>query len=258
MLTGSERLSIGVQDVVLPWASVTKPLVARAVLVAVADGAIDLDEPAGPTAADGATVRHLLAHAAGLPLEAGGRPTAPGERRGYSNWGYEVLGGLLAARRGRPVAEVLERDVLRPLGMASTRLDGSPAHGAVGTLEDLGRFVVELLRPRLIPIDLDREAHAVAFPGLDGVLPGYGRQRPNDWALGPELRGRKHPHWGGSLGPEVVGHFGRTGSLIWADRGRGVGLACLADRDFRTWAVEAWPRLNDAVLAATTDPVASG
>ena len=41
-------------------ASVTKPLVARAAQIAVEEGVVDLDTPAGPP---GATVRHLLAHA---------------------------------------------------------------------------------------------------------------------------------------------------------------------------------------------------
>src|SRR5262245_43470950 len=49
----------------LRWASVTKPASALATLVAAEEGVVDLDEPAGPP---GATVRHLLAHASGLPF----------------------------------------------------------------------------------------------------------------------------------------------------------------------------------------------
>ena len=47
---------------VLDLASVSKPLAALGVLVAVERGLVDLDEPAGP---EGATVRHLIAHTAG-------------------------------------------------------------------------------------------------------------------------------------------------------------------------------------------------
>ena len=47
------------------WASITKPAVALATLVAAEEGVVDLDEPAGP---EGSTVRHLLAHASGLPV----------------------------------------------------------------------------------------------------------------------------------------------------------------------------------------------
>ena len=48
-----------------PWASVTKLLTGLAALVAVEEGIVDLDEPAGPP---GSTLRHLLSHASGLPL----------------------------------------------------------------------------------------------------------------------------------------------------------------------------------------------
>ena len=37
----------------------------------------------------------------------------------------------------------------------------------------------------------------VAFPELAGVLPGFGYHNPNDWGLGPEIRGTKAPHWTG-------------------------------------------------------------
>ena len=47
-----------------PWASVTKVLTALAVWVAVEEGTVAWDDPAGPL---GATmVAHLLAHASGL------------------------------------------------------------------------------------------------------------------------------------------------------------------------------------------------
>src|SRR5438552_15132012 len=58
--------SYGPQDHVFALASVTKPLVAYAALIAVEEGAIELDQPAGPP---GATVRHLLAHTSGLAFD---------------------------------------------------------------------------------------------------------------------------------------------------------------------------------------------
>ena len=82
------------------------------------------------------------------------------------------------------------------------------------------------------------------FPGLDGVLPGFGRQTPNDWGLGIELRDAKAPHWTGERNsPRTYGHFGRSGTFLWVDPDAGVALACLTDRDFGDWAKEAWPRL---------------
>lgn len=243
-------------DAVLPFASVTKPLTAYATLIAIRDGALHLDEPAGPPDAPaGITVRHLLAHASGLPPDDDGAPIGqPGQRRIYSNWGYELLGELVAERVGMPFAEHLRFEVLTPLGMDSTSLDGSPAHAAHGTVTDLLAFARELLAPRLLDEDLHRQATTVAFPDLDGVLPGFGRQRPNDWGLGFELKGDKEPHWTGErLSPSTFGHFGRSGSYLWVDPERGLGAAFLADRDFDRWAADAWPGLNDAIVDASDD-----
>ena len=70
------------------WASITKPVVALATLVAAEEGVVDLDEEAGPP---GSTVRHLLSHASGLPFDGTVPIAGVGERRIYSNAGFEVL-----------------------------------------------------------------------------------------------------------------------------------------------------------------------
>jgi CubicO group peptidase (beta-lactamase class C family) len=242
----------GPVDTVLPFASLTKPLAAYGVLIAVRDGAVHLDEPAGPKADEGATVRHLLAHASGLPPEEGGvMSTAPGARRIYSNWGYEVLGELVAERVDHPFAEHLDHEVLAPLGMSDTVLGGSPAHAARGTVSDLLAFARELLAGTLLDAELHAAATTVAFPGIDGVVPGYGRQSPCDWGLGPEIKGGKSPHWTGDrLDPATYGHFGRSGSFIWIDPTRGLAAAELADRDFDRWSKEAWPGFNERIVDA--------
>ncbi|MEX1172477.1 MAG: serine hydrolase, partial [Chloroflexota bacterium] len=54
------------------WASITKLVTGLAVLTAVDDGTITLDEAAPPPGPPGATVRHLLAHASGLPFDGEG------------------------------------------------------------------------------------------------------------------------------------------------------------------------------------------
>jgi CubicO group peptidase (beta-lactamase class C family) len=242
----------GPADEVLALASLTKPLAAYAVLVAVHDGALHLDEPAGPKADEGATVRHLLAHASGLPPEEGGvMTTAPESRRIYSNWGYDVLGALVADRVHEPFADHLHHAVLAPLGMHDTVLDGSPAADARGTVADLLAFARELLHPTLLDEELHVAATSVAFPGLDGVVPGYGRQSPCDWGLGLEIKGEKSPHWTGDrLDPTTFGHFGRAGSFLWVDPTRGLAAAELADRDFDRWAKESWPGFNDRIVDA--------
>src|SRR5439155_13075279 len=91
--------TVGPQEVALRWASVTKPVTALAVLVAVDEGTIGLDDPLGPP---GATVRHLLAHASGLAQDDDAVLSPPGRRRIYSNRGFDLLGEYVAARTGVP------------------------------------------------------------------------------------------------------------------------------------------------------------
>src|SRR5262249_58386704 len=94
----------GPSDAELPWASVTKLLTGVALLVALEEGTVDLDEPAGPP---GATLRHLLAHASGLPVDGGEPITEPGRRRIYSNTGIELAAGLLKQPPDRPLPPLL-------------------------------------------------------------------------------------------------------------------------------------------------------
>lgn len=252
---GAVRRAAGVvarrgDDRPAPWASVTKLVTAYAVLVAAEEGAVGLDDPAGPP---GATVRHLLAHASGLGPDDGRVLAAPGRRRVYSNAGYQVLAGHLAARSGLAFDVYVAEAVLRPLGLDGTRLGpgDSPAWGAVGPLGDLLALAAEWLAPRLVSPTTLAQATAVAFPGLDGVLPGFGPQSPCDWGLGFELRDAKAPHWTGAANsPATFGHFGRSGAMVWVDPVAGLGCAALADRAFGPWAARAWPELSDAVLAA--------
>src|SRR6266704_3055441 len=116
------------------WASVTKLLVALTALDAVQRGLLDLDEPAGPP---GATVRHLLSHASGLAFDSDAVLGPPGRRRVYSNRGIEIVADTVAARCGQRFERLLADEIGGPLGMTQTRLEGSPAWGAVGPLGDL-------------------------------------------------------------------------------------------------------------------------
>jgi CubicO group peptidase (beta-lactamase class C family) len=228
------------------WASVTKLVTSLAVLVAAEEGSVDLDEAAGPP---GATVRHLLAHASGLPFEGDAALAPPGRRRIYSNVGFETLANHVTTRVEMPFADYLSAAVLRPLGL-SAELHGSPASGLHGSVRDLLAFASELLEPSLVAAETLAEATAVVFPGLAGVLPGFGRMDPNDWGLGFELRGRKSPHWAGrGNSPRTFGHFGGSGTFLWVDPEAGIACACLTDLPFGPWAADAWPRLSDAVLA---------
>ena len=238
--------STGPTDRPFPIASVTKPLFAYAVLVAVEEGTVELDAPAGP---EGATVRHLLAHASGL----GDDPNEPiarvGRRRIYANGGFEALGRHLAAKTGFDAGEYATEAVIRPLGLDATTITGSVAYGAVSSVDDLLTLGREWLRPTLIAASTLAEATSTQFPELSGVLPGFGRQDPNPWGLGFEIRGIKSPHWTGSrCSPATFGHFGRSGSFVWVDPAIDTACVGLADRDFGPWAAAHWPRYADAVV----------
>ena len=237
---------VGPAEEPMGWASVTKLLTALAVLLAVEEGTVDLDRAAGPP---GATLRHLLAHASGVSDDRA--PVPPATRRIYSNLGIELAAGAVEAAAGMPFGEYLSAGVLEPLGLAGTVLDGSPASGAVGPLLDLARLGGELLSPTLLAGSTMAAATSVTFPHLDGVLPGFGMQAPNDWGLGFEIRGTKHPHWtGAGNSPATFGHFGRSGAFLWVDPVAGLGCASVAGEDFGPWSRQAWPALADAVLAA--------
>ena len=235
----------GPEEHVFRWASVTKPVTALAALVAAEEGTIDLDEPAGPP---GSTMRHLLAHASGLPFEAGPPIGKPGARRIYSNAGFEVAAERIAANAEMPFPEYLRKAVLDPLGMKAV-LRGSPAAGLQGSIADLALLGRELLAPTLIAPETLAEATSVQFPGLAGVIPDLGRFDPNDWGLGFELKGTKQPHFSGTLtSPRTFGHWGGSGTFIWVDPDRSLALGALTDLEFGDWAKEAWPRLSDAVV----------
>jgi CubicO group peptidase (beta-lactamase class C family) len=239
--------------------SVTKLFVAYATLVAAEEGAIDLDEPAGP---EGSTVRHLLAHASGLAWDSPRPLSRPGERRIYSNSGFVVLAAHVETRTEIPFPEYLRAAVLEPLALGAT-FDGDAAGGLHGDLLDALRFGRELLVPTLIAPETLAEATTVQFPGLEGVLPGFGRQSPNDWGLGIELRDGKSPHWTGSRNSQrTFGHFGSkpgTATFLWVDPEQALACAGVADVSFGPWAAEAWPLLSDAVLAASPgSPAAAG
>ena len=245
---GAVLATAGDQQQPFPLASVTKLLTAYAVLVAVEEGALEWDTPAGP---DGSTVRHLIAHTSGLAFDSDKVQGAPGTKRIYSNSGFEQLGLAVAEAAGMPFEYYLRDAVCVPLEMDATTLPGSPAADGVSTAADLSRFAAELQAPTLLDPSTVAAATEVAFPGLDGLLPGFGRQRPNDWGLGFEIRDGKSPHWTGSASsPRTFGHFGQAGTFLWVDPDAGAAAVALTDRDFGEWSKQAWPPWTDGVLAA--------
>lgn len=234
-------------------ASLAKVLTTYATLVAVEEGTVDLDAPAGPP---GATLAHLLSHAAGYGFESDAPVlAAPGTRRIYSNRGIEEAAALVAEAAGMPFGDYLGEAVLAPLGMHATALRGSPAHGVWSTVDDLVRFVLELFAPRLLAAETVAELRTVQFGPISGVLPGVGRFDPLDWGLGVERNFGRPGHWAGSrLSSDTFGHFGGAGTLCWVDPVHRVAAVALTDREFDAWALEVWPPFGDAVIAESTDP----
>jgi CubicO group peptidase (beta-lactamase class C family) len=154
-------------DTVFALASLTKPLVAAAVLVAVEEGSASLDTPISrviPTAAAGdATLRDLLSHTSGLPESAarqerdatrqgvswstlrGVYPAvapvlARGARRVYSNPAYATAAAVVEAASGMAFASYLAAGVTEPLGMTTTTLGLADAD-AVAWVHDAGLWL---------------------------------------------------------------------------------------------------------------------
>ena len=212
----------GDADAVFPYASVTKVAASLAVLVEVSAGGARSTTEVGPP---GATLAHLLSHASGLPLDGQRADRASRSRRVYSNTGIDLaVAHAAVATRATPV-ELLEDHVFGPLGMTSTEARRRPVVGGGRVDRELCALAAELLGADvLVPSWLAARQRAVAFPGLVGVLPGFGRQEPCDWGLGVEVRGTKRPHWTGPAWPPTAfGHFGQVGGFLVVDVDAGRG-----------------------------------
>ncbi|MFF2030671.1 serine hydrolase domain-containing protein [Arthrobacter sp. NPDC058192] len=240
-------------------ASITKSMVAVSVLKLVDQGLIGLDEPVngvlesfrttlrppGPI-----TVRQLLSHNSGMPdffdseyaagplKQVANTPlsmqrglelaaTLPWEsknldRFSYSNSNYLALGQLIEKLRGRSVADVLNADIFRPLGLQHTslaepdreapdnihayiidggeRVDvtqpevlvGSPAAGVISTTQDVNNFYRALLRGQLLsPAMLEEMKKKAGFADY-----GLGLRRFRDACSG----GFRYGHPGSAFG----------------------------------------------------------
>lgn len=246
------------------WRSVTKALTGYACTIALQEGTIRLEDPAGPP---GSTVRHLLSHASGYFYESAATLQPPGRRRHYSNFGIDEAGRHLGRALGRgsgqdrslePSRDPLENlgawiqeRIAGPLGMSRLEWTGSPSVGAAGPLCDLARLAAEVLRPTLLEPGWSAEMTSAQFPELVGIMPGFGKQSPNPFGLGVEIRGTKSPHWTGERNSAAtVGHFGMRGTAFWVDPVADLALVVGTGHDFCDAHRTVMPRLADAVLAA--------
>lgn len=255
------------EDALFDLASLTKPLfTARAILRAVEDGRLDLDDPLSAqlpdlgwmqeTALKSRSLRQLLTHTAGLPAWAPlytwgeastirarllQEPWEMGEPGAvvYSDLGYVLLGTVLERVYGRPL-----RDVPLDAGLTftpdpgrSVATEACPWRGRVlcGETHDENGWALG-----------GAAGHAGLFGTLGGVLEQAERLLRGGWlspaaqaaALRTHAPGRSlafvqaQPGWsGGSLcSPGAFGHTGFTGTGLWVDPGRGLAWALLTNR----------------------------
>lgn len=229
-------------------ASLTKLMTALAVLVAVEEGSIALEQVVTDW---GATVADLLSHSGGMAPTSYEQITQPRTRRVYSTAAYERLGEVVAEHTEMTFDAYLDAGVFEPLKMTNTALQGSPGAESTSTVRDLISLATGWIRPILVHDSTLRRATKPVAPDLGGVLPGFGSLDHNHWGLGPEIKGAKNPHWTGRLNSSsTFGHFGRAGTMLWIDPIERRVLIALADEPFGAWSIEHWPVLSDAVIEA--------
>lgn len=206
-----------------------------------------------PGRGSSATVRYLLAHASGLAFRDRVVQKSPGTRRMYSTAGIEVLAELVPQWQER-VTELCRR-----LGMGHTEIWGSPGSEGRSTVRDLLRFCEEVLHPTTISPELAEQAATCQFPGLRGIVPGYGRLDPMDWGLGFQINGfpasgsgPDRLWFGDSMPADVIGHYGMAGTYLWVHRPTRTAAAILTDRPFGDWALPLWSQTNDALWRRCT------
>lgn len=226
-------------------ASVTKLLCAYAILVAAEEGAVELDQPAGP---EGSTVRHLLAHASGLAFGERVVQAPVASKRIYSSAGFEVLAELIEHETSIPFADYLAEAVFEPLQMTTAALVGPAGHGAQASAADLSRFAAELLAPTLISPQTYKTAISVQFPGLNGILPGYGPSglMIGDWAS-KYVDKRIHIDRTREFCVDVR-PFRSIRTFLWVDPSIDAACVVLTDRAFGDWAKPLWTELSDRVI----------
>lgn len=249
--------TVGETDRPFRLASLTKTITGLTALIACEEGSLSLDNVVDPAMCSASihertTLRHLLAHASGLPFDGSSPINALGRRRIYSNTGIEMVAELIAASTGIAFDDYLNEAVIEPLGMTSTELRGSPAFDMWSTIGDMALLLAEYLQPSLISPETHTDFITEQFAGIGGTIPGLGRFDPCPWGLGVELRGAKDPHWTGRQNaPSTFGHFGGAGTMMWVDPSIRTGLVTLTDRSFDEWseqAISLWSEVSDATI----------
>ena len=256
------------EDTVFRIASMTKSFTALAILALRDEGKLSLDEPAGkyvpelatmplPTRdAPAITIRHLLTHSAGFPEDnpwgdrqlaqppetltswvRAGLPfsTSPGTAYEYSNYGFALLGQIVARASGMPYRDFVSTRILRPLGMSSTYWEP-------------GRCAI---RPARARVSMERHVVGRGDPACRWRLRRDGRTAD----LGPRPRAIHRVHALGVAAARRRGQRAGEAQLRAGDAAGAAALelhgdACVADRtDDRLDArLRVWPCVRLGLL----------
>jgi CubicO group peptidase (beta-lactamase class C family) len=264
----------------LPSAAAAQPGVAiRALLCHISGLPLDLPDQAA-LYAPGLDWPALMDACMLTPLEA-----PPDTRIQYSNVGYGLLAAIVERHTGKDFPVALADLVLGPLGIEGYLGDEPPRSPAVvadargehagGQLEPFnspfwrslalpwGGLVttvdgaLALVRafagvpPGFLSPALCAEAVRSHTGDLGGGFAAPLIWSPCPWGLGPEVRGRKAPHWvPAEAGSDSFGHSGASGALAWAAPAHGVAWAILGPRTADNgWLLRRGPAIGAAILA---------
>jgi beta-lactamase class C len=247
---GTDAAGVPVRDDTLfPIASASKLAAGIAALGLVERGLLALDAPLAeylPRAAaarDGVTIRRLLSHTSGLPIDVGPRvayrhglawpeiaaacletplDAPPGTRVQYSNVAYGLLGIVAEQVSGTDYRTLVRSTVFAPLGIEAYMAELPPRHQAViGDVDsvhagtDLAPFNSDFSRRVLLPWS----QVTTTADGLLALLDVYAGARPD--VLRPETvadaRADQTEGLAGGYGTEdpFIG-FNRSRSIAWA------------------------------------------
>jgi CubicO group peptidase (beta-lactamase class C family) len=241
------------RDTIFDLASLTKPLATAALA-----RTLDLDA----AVRDGVTVRHLLAHASGLPawkalgssrrevLEQVWREpleTPPGTVARYSDLGFILLGDFIERTRGRALDALFTDEIAGPAGVDTRfgplppelRSRCAPCEGLQGVVHDenaramggvaghaglfsTARDVSRLVAAWVEAWHADDPRVREFWRGSD--VPG------STWCLGWDRPSAQGSSAGTRWPRDGVGHLGFTGTSIWIDPPRRRWVVLLSNR----------------------------
>jgi CubicO group peptidase (beta-lactamase class C family) len=304
------------QDGLFLLASISKPITYLAGMLRVEQGQLNLSDPVARYIPEFAAqhkedtlVEHLFTHTSGMPDMLGDNAELrrkhaglktfisgaigatplfePGTDRKYQSMGTLVAAELVQRLAGRPIRDVLRRELFEPLGLVDIALGsrgldrrrlvrvevpeyqvgsdfgwnsrywqefGAPWGGAFASPEDLAVICQlmlgdgEVRGTRLLAPATVRSMTENRLATMPGIDPRLAASRP--WGLGWKLNHRgTSASWGDALGPDVFGHTGATGTMCWMDRKRDA-FCILLTSAIRSRAPWRLVHLSNAISAA--------